>query len=96
MSFRQQNKNPDTTWRKAHRAELLAAGMPDFLIDDERRWNYVLLHGDDELVSGWNPSWITSGQAEDMIRLLQAHYTTRVGLDLFFELQKRIDEKPHA
>jgi len=96
MSFRQHNKNTDTAWRRVHRADLLAAGMPDFLVDDDRRWNYVLLHGDDELESGWSPSWITSDQAADMIRLLQAHYVSRVGLDLFVSLEKRIDEKPHA
>jgi hypothetical protein len=70
--------------------------MPDFLVDDERRWNYVLLHGDDELESGWSPSWITSEQAADMIRLLETHIASRAGLDLFVALEKRTHEKPHA
>jgi hypothetical protein len=96
MAFQQKNKNTDTSWRRAHRVELLAAGMPDFLIDDERRWNYVLLHGDDELESGWSPLWITKEQAADMLRLLQAHFANRVGLDLFVSLEKRIDERQHA
>ena len=93
MSFRQHNKNPGTSWRKTRRAELLAAGMPDFLIDDERRWNYVLLHGDDELESGWSPSQITREQAADLLRLLQSHHESRVGLDLFRALEKKIDER---
>ena len=96
MSFRQHNKNPDTSWRKTHRVQLLAAGMPDFLIDDERRWTYVLLHGDDELESGWSLSRITPEQAADMLRLLQSHYESRVGLELFRALEKRIDERQHA
>ena len=53
MSFRQHNKNPDAVWRNEHREELLRAGMPDFVLDDERRWHYVLLHGADEFESGW-------------------------------------------
>jgi len=96
MSFRQHNKNPDTSWRKTRRAELLAAGMPDFLIDDERRWNYVLLHGDDELESGWSPSQITREQAADLLRLLQSHHESRVGMDLFRALEKKIDERQQA
>jgi len=96
MSFRQHNKNSDTVWRKAHRADLLAAGMPDFLLDEERRWTYVLLHGDDELESGWNTSWITREQAAKILCLLQTHYQSRVGLDLFVTLEKRICEKQNA
>jgi hypothetical protein len=95
MSFRQHNKNPDTAWRRSSRTALLAAGLPDFLIDDERRWAYVLLHGDD-LDSGWSPAWITKEQAADFLRLLSSHYENRVGLDLFTTLEKRIDDKLHV
>jgi hypothetical protein len=95
MAFRQHNKNPDTTWRRTSRAELLATGLPDFLVDDERRWTYVLLHGDD-LESGWSPSWITKDQAADLLRLLHSHYENRVGLELFTTLEKRIDDKLHV
>jgi len=70
--------------------------MPDVLIDDERRWTYVLLHGDDELASGWSPLRITREQAADMLRLLQSHYADRAGLDLFVALEKRIDDKLHV
>lgn len=95
MSFRQHNKNPDTAWRKSSRQELLATGLPDFVVDDERRWTYVLLHGDD-LESGWSPEWITKGQAADLLSLLQLRYENRTGLDLFTTLKKRIDDKPHT
>jgi hypothetical protein len=61
-----------------------------------RRWNYTLLHGDDELESGWNPSQITPEQAAGMLRLLQSHHENRVGLELFRALDKRIDERQHA
>ncbi len=92
MSFRQHNKNPDITWRRTRRAELLAAGVPDFLIDDERRWTYIILHGDDELESGWSPSWITREQAVSLLRLLESHYESKVGLELFRILEKKICE----
>jgi len=92
MSFRQANKDSETMWRKRRREELLAAGVPDFLIDDERRWTYVPLHGDDELESGWTPAWITKPQAVDLLRMLKRQYDKRVGLDLFTALEKRIND----
>ena len=92
MSFRQANKSPDAVWRKRHREQLLTAGFPDFLIDDERRWNYVLLHGDDELESGWTPAGITKPQAVELLRMLEQQYPSRIGLDLFTVLEKRIND----
>jgi hypothetical protein len=92
MSFRQVNKSPEAVWRKGHREQLLAAGLPDFLIDDERRWTYVLLHGDDELESGWTPAGITKPQAAELLRMLQEQYHSRVGLGLFTVLEKKIHD----
>ncbi len=92
MSFRQVNKSPEKVWRKRRRQQLLAAGLPDFLIDDERRWTYVLLHGGDELESGWTPAGITKQQAVELLRMLQERYQSRVGLDLFTVLEKRIHD----
>lgn len=92
MSFRQVNKSPEAVWRKRHREQLLAAGLPDFLIDDERRWTYVLLHGDDELESGWTPAGITKRQAAELLRMLQEQYQNTVGLELFTVLEKRTHE----
>jgi hypothetical protein len=89
MAFRQHNKNPETAWRKKHRDELLQHGMPDFLIDDERRWNYVLLHGADDFQSGWNPSRLTKEQASNLLAMLRQQYSNPTGLDLLRELEKR-------
>jgi hypothetical protein len=88
MSFRQHNKDPDTAWRRKLRGELLATGLPDFIIDDDRRWNYVLLH-DYDPESGWNPSWITKEQARDLLQLLRSHYEQSTALWLFDSLEKR-------
>ncbi len=92
MSFRQVNKSPEAVWRKRHREQLLGAGLPDFLIDDERRWTYVLLHGDDELESGWTPAGITKLQAAELLGMLQEQYQNMVGLELFTVLEKRIHD----
>jgi hypothetical protein len=91
MAFRQHNKNPETAWRKDHRDELLRNGLPASVIDDERRWTYVLLHGDDEFGSGWDPSWITREQAGRLLTLVRSQYTNPAGLDLIRALQKRHD-----
>ena len=92
MSFRQSNKSSEAAWRKKHRDELLAAGVPDFVVDDGRRWTYVLLHGDEELESGWSPARITKTQAIELLRMLQQQYQSRIGLDLFSALEKRIND----
>lgn len=89
MAFRQHNTNSDTLWRTGACSELLAAGVPSFVAGDDRRWLYVLLHGDD-LESGWDPSWITREQAASLLALIQSHYESRTGLDLFGALEQRI------
>jgi hypothetical protein len=96
MSFRQHNKDPESAWRKKHREELVGLGMPDFVLDDERRWHYVLLHGADEFESGWKPSWITPEQAARMLELLRSHYLNSVGLELLRELETRANAEGNA
>ena len=95
MGFRSHNRDPETVWRRNSKDELVAAGVPDFIVDDENRWNYLLLHGDDP-ESGWRPEWITTAQAVALLRLLDAHYENRGGLDLLFAVRKTIDERPRA
>ena len=95
MSFRQNNKKSDVAWRRDVRQQLLAAGLPDSVVDDEQHWNYMLLHGYD-FYSGWTPVGITKIQAAELLRLLESHYERRVGLELFDILKKRIDEKSPA
>ena len=63
------------------------------MLDDERRWDYVLLHGVDEFESGWDPSWISPEQAAGMFRLLRSHYANPIGLELFTALERRVNAK---
>lgn len=90
MSFKQKNKDNDRLWRKQMREELMAAGLPDLVIDDDRKWNYVLLHGDDELESGWNLSWIDNPQAEKLLSLLRTQFGASIGYDLIALLERRL------
>jgi hypothetical protein len=93
MAFRQHNKDPESAWRKKHRDELLQNGMPDFLIDDDSRWNYVLLHAADDFQSRWNPSRLNKEQATKLLALLRQQYTNPSGLELLRELQKSINSR---
>lgn len=93
MAFKQHNKDPETAWRKKQREELLRNGMPDFLVDDGRRWNYVLLHGADDFQSDWNPSRLTKEQAANLLAMLRQQYTDPSGLELLRELEKRINSQ---
>jgi hypothetical protein len=80
-------------WRAANRGELLSAGMPDFLIDDEKRWEQVLRHGNDELRSGWDPSWISPGQAAVMLRLFHQNQPNLPSMEILGELERRANTK---
>jgi hypothetical protein len=91
MSFRQHNKRAEVLWRRKHREELLSVGLPEEIVDDERRWNYTLLHGDEYGWSEWNPFDITKEQAERLLRLLRSQpFWTGTSYSIYGELEKRI------
>jgi hypothetical protein len=71
LSFRQKNKSGENLWRNNHRQELLAAGLPEMVVDNERCWNYMILHGDDVYQSGWQPTMINKEQATQLLQLLR-------------------------
>jgi len=91
MAYRRDGKDTEKRWRKTNRHRLVEAGVPDFILDDARLWNYVLLHGD-ELDSGWDTSWLTREQCRRLLGLLSTFYTNEVGLDLFANLRRRLGD----
>jgi hypothetical protein len=93
MAFRQKNKDLETTWLKDHREGLLQSGLPLAVIEDGRRWNYLLLHGYDPGSTRWDASWITKEQAEHLLMLIRLQYPNPAGLDLILELEKRINSE---
>ncbi|MDR2212109.1 MAG: hypothetical protein LBE21_00585 [Pseudomonadales bacterium] len=92
MPFKQNNKTPDALWRKRSRPLLIAAGLPEAVIDDERRWRYLLDHGVDDFHTGWTPQEITMQQVADMLSLLAAHYGNEADFELLRTLRRRSDE----
>jgi hypothetical protein len=91
LSYRRNRDVFQRAWRRKHRNELIAPGLLAELVDDDRRWNHVLLHGDDELVSGWTVSWISEAQARALLALLrQMIGEDNVGYDLLGVLEKRL------
>jgi hypothetical protein len=71
----------------------MQCGIPPEIASSDRRWNYVLLHGDDELESGWNTSWISPSMAARLLDCLLADLTSEVGYDLVSCLRRRAEEK---
>jgi hypothetical protein len=57
--------------------------------DSDRRWHYVLLHGDDHPGTGWDVSWITPAQAARLLNLLVSALLTEAGYDLIRHLRRR-------
>jgi hypothetical protein len=92
MTFRQHNQNPHALWRKRVRPLLVAAGLPDAVADDDRRWGYLLDHGADEFNSGWSPRDMTPRQAADLLALVEAHYGQAYGGGLLRGLRERADQ----
>ena len=93
MSFRQKNKSEGALWRKNHRDELLAAGLPASVVDNERTWNYMMLHGDDLYQSGWEPTQINKEQASLLLRLLrsQSIWKETFGHEIFRRLIRKLE-----
>jgi len=54
-----------------HRSALSVAGLPPTILENARTWHYVVLHGDDELQSGWNPSWLSPVQASHVHEIIK-------------------------
>ena len=80
-------------WRRAHLSLLLECGIPSEIAKSDRRWIYVLLHGDDELQSGLNTSWMSPPMAATLLGRLQADLPSEIGFELVACLRRRAGSK---
>jgi hypothetical protein len=92
MAFRRTNDETPggPRWRLKHRAELIRYGIPDAILASDRSLNYVLLHGDDAVGTGWESSWLSPAQAKAMLAFLQRHFPNSTGYELIRILQDRV------
>jgi hypothetical protein len=81
-------------WRTDNRSLLAECGIPDAIANSDHRWNYILLHGDDALQTGWNPSWVTPRQAARLLEALEQVIPSQAGHDLIRELRRRAADPP--
>jgi hypothetical protein len=90
MVFRRSDSEEpgSSRWRRRHRSELLACGMPAALLDSDRALTYVLLHGDDP-DSGWHSSWLSDDAAARLLALLKRIIPESTGYDLIADLKRR-------
>jgi hypothetical protein len=93
MNYRQSNQNHagSDRWRKQHRVELLR-WLPTAVVESERALNYVLLHGDDGLGTGWTPAWLPQQAAAAFLQFLESEFTVQTGYEIFRELRRRAFE----
>src|SRR5688572_1433533 len=75
-------------WRIKHRADLADSGIPSDIAGEDRRWSYVLLHGDD-IESGWSESRLSDEQATRLVALLCPHFPNPIGFWLVEAFQRR-------
>lgn len=90
MAYRRPDDDGVTSsrWRIAHRADLADCGIPPDVAGNDRRWLYVLNHGDD-LETGWSESWLSDGQAAKLLALLEPHVPSPTAFDLVEALRRR-------
>lgn len=69
---------------------MLSVGIPAAIVDSDRALNYVLLHGDDELGTGWHSDDLTSPEAAKLLDFLEREFENPVGYDLITALRKRL------
>ena len=55
--------------------------------------DYVVLHGDDELDTGWSSAELTIDQCYRLLDVLKAFYENDIGLDLIVDLKRRIKKR---
>lgn len=79
-------------WRIQHGSDLADCGIPVDIAGDDRRWIYVLLHGDD-IETGWTESWLSDEQATKLLALLEPHFPNAIGIWLVELLQRRRSER---
>jgi hypothetical protein len=96
MGFRRSDQAGPTgsRWRVAHRSLLGACGVPAEVADSDRRWVYVLLHGDDYPGTGWDASWVSPRQAAELLAVLECDLPSWVGYDLVRLLRQRAEAEP--
>jgi hypothetical protein len=83
-------------WRVANRSLLGECGVPDEDIGSDRRWVYVLLHGDDYPGTGWDVEWVSPRQAAELLAVLERDLPSAVGYDLVRLLRRRAEADPSA
>jgi hypothetical protein len=90
MSYRRDGEaGPGSSrWRTTHQATL-ARWLPQQILASDRRLNYVLLHGDDELETGWTPAWLAPEEAAQFLAFLRTHLPSPVAFDLVPALERR-------
>lgn len=77
-------------WRLRHRTQLISLGIPAAIADSDRALTYVLLHGDDELGTGWRSEDLTLTEAARLLEFLEREFVDPVGYDLIANLRRRL------
>ena len=98
MGFRRSDEAGPTgsRWRLANRSQLGACGVPAEVTASDRRWVYVLLHGDDYPGTGWDVSWLLPKQAAELLAVLDRDRASWIGYDLVRLLRQRAEaEQPY-
>lgn len=90
MGFRADNKETYSRWRSKNRYRLVKAGIPQEIVEDDRRFWIVVQEGEDLGHTGWDTTWIGDEEAAELLSLLDEFLGKTAGWDLLFVLRKRL------
>ncbi|WP_437859658.1 hypothetical protein [Sorangium sp. So ce363] len=68
----------------------MSLGIPAAIADSDRALTYVLLHGDDELGTGWHSDDLTLTEAARLLEFLEREFSNPVGYELISSLRRRL------
>ncbi len=73
MSFRKKHDQSVTwkRWRDRHRDELAAAGVPDWIYSEKRRWLFFLQEDGRDWESGFDVEMLSGSQASRLLTCLE-------------------------
>ena len=90
MGFKQNTREEFKIWRKDHAQKLVLCGIPEFIVNDNNLFWYVIQHGDYNFDGkSWHYKELSNKQAKDLLCLLIGIVGQNSDLDLVTNLEMK-------
>ena len=93
MTFNSKNREPYNRWRLENLHNLLEAGVPERIANDDRQFWLLVQEGEEIGYQGWNTDWISNDQAAELLDLLTGFLGNGLGWFLIDSLRKKLGQR---